>query len=142
MGPRQLIADQLLAKADVFERCTKRVQLCQDPQTEFALPRESLGSGRINRTHTLLQGRLAPSDEDSRLVPHARGSNTWMHTWEVFSRPTILSPTSRNGLATERGQALVSADSVDPSWDHNLNTEKPAAPPKLKVDIVLAFMQF
>ena len=38
-GPRQFIEDQLLAKADV----------CQDPQTEFSLLRESLGVSRINR---------------------------------------------------------------------------------------------
>ena len=35
--PRQHIADQLLAKTDFIER----VQLCQDPQTEFALLRDS-----------------------------------------------------------------------------------------------------
>ena len=48
MGPRQFIADQLLAKADVIRAMHERVQLCQDPQTEFALLRESLGVGRIN----------------------------------------------------------------------------------------------
>ena len=42
MGPRQFLADQLLAKADVIRAMHERVQLCQDPQTEFAL-RESLG---------------------------------------------------------------------------------------------------
>ena len=35
---RQFIADQLLAKADVIRAMHERVQLCQDPQTEFALP--------------------------------------------------------------------------------------------------------
>ena len=40
--------DQLLAKADVFRAMHERVQLCQDPQTEFALQRESLGASRIN----------------------------------------------------------------------------------------------
>ena len=42
----------------------ERGQLCQDPQTEFALPRESLGVGRINHIlrvhgHTILQERRA-----------------------------------------------------------------------------------
>ena len=39
VGPRQFIADQLLAKADVIRAMHERVQLCQDPQTEFALLR-------------------------------------------------------------------------------------------------------
>ena len=43
VGPRQYIADQLLAKADVFRAMHERVQPCQDPQTEFALLRESVG---------------------------------------------------------------------------------------------------
>ena len=42
-GPRQFIADQLLAKADVIRATHERVQLCQDPQTVFAPLRESLG---------------------------------------------------------------------------------------------------
>ena len=37
VGPRRFIADQLLAKADVSRAMHERVQLCQDPQTEFAL---------------------------------------------------------------------------------------------------------
>ena len=42
----------------------ERVQLCQDPQTEFALLRESFGVSRINQTlrahgHTILQERDA-----------------------------------------------------------------------------------
>ena len=36
VGPRQLIADQLLAKAYVIRAMHERAQLCQDPQTEFA----------------------------------------------------------------------------------------------------------
>ena len=31
VGPRQFIADQLLAKADVIRAMHERVQLCQDP---------------------------------------------------------------------------------------------------------------
>ena len=44
VGPRQYIVDQLWGKADVIRAMHERVQLCQDPQTEFALLRESLGS--------------------------------------------------------------------------------------------------
>ena len=47
VGPRQHIADQLLGEADVVQATPERVQLCQDPQTEFALLRESLGVSRI-----------------------------------------------------------------------------------------------
>ena len=47
-GSRQFIADQLLGKADVIRAMHERVQLCQDPQTEFAFIRESLGVSRIN----------------------------------------------------------------------------------------------
>ena len=42
MGPRQFIADQLLAKAGVTRAMHERVQLFQDPQTEFALLRTAL----------------------------------------------------------------------------------------------------
>ena len=44
VGPRLHIADQLLGKADVIRAMHERLQLCQDPQTEFALLRESFGS--------------------------------------------------------------------------------------------------
>ena len=59
VGPRQFIADQLLAKADVIRAMHERVQLCQD-QTEFALQRVS----RINHIllvhgHTILQEKRA-----------------------------------------------------------------------------------
>ena len=48
VGRRQLIADQLLAKVDVIRAVRERVQLCQDPQTDFVLLRERLGICRIN----------------------------------------------------------------------------------------------
>ena len=42
VGPLQYITDQLLDKADVIQAVHERVQLCRDPQTEFALLRESV----------------------------------------------------------------------------------------------------
>ena len=62
VGPRQFIADQLLAKADVIRAMHERAQLCQDLQTEFALLRGSLGVSRINHIlrvhgHMILQGK-------------------------------------------------------------------------------------
>ena len=59
VGLRRCVKDQFLAKADVIRAMRERVQLCQDPQTEFALLRESLGVSRINHIfrvhgHTIL----------------------------------------------------------------------------------------
>ena len=64
VGPRQYIAEQLLGKADVIRAMHEHVQLSQDPQTEFALLRESLGASRINHIlqvhgHTILQEQRA-----------------------------------------------------------------------------------
>ena len=64
MGPRQVIADQLLAKADVTRAMRERVQPCQDARTDLALLRESLGVSRINHLlrvhgHTMLQVKRA-----------------------------------------------------------------------------------
>ena len=64
VGPRQFIADQLLAKADVIRATHERVQLCHGPHTEFALLRESLGVSRINHIlrvhgHTILHKKRA-----------------------------------------------------------------------------------
>ena len=36
VGPRRCVTDPLLAKADVIQAMRERVQLCQDPQTDFA----------------------------------------------------------------------------------------------------------
>ena len=44
VGPRQHIADPLMAKADVIRAMHERVQPCQDTQTAFALLRESVVS--------------------------------------------------------------------------------------------------
>ena len=64
VGRRQYITDQLLAKADVIRAMHEQFQLCQDPQTEFALLRESLGVSRVNHIlrvhgHTMLQEQWA-----------------------------------------------------------------------------------
>ena len=56
VGPRQILADQLLANADVVRAMHERVQLCQDPETEFALLRESLG---VRVGHSILQEQRA-----------------------------------------------------------------------------------
>ena len=48
IASQQCITDQLLSKADVVPARHERVQLCQDPQTEFAFFLESLGDSRVN----------------------------------------------------------------------------------------------
>ena len=64
VGSRQFITDQLSSKADVIRAMHERVQLCQDPHTEFAVLRESLGGSRINHLlrvhgHTILEEQSA-----------------------------------------------------------------------------------
>ena len=71
MGPRQYIAGQLLATADVIRAVHERVQLCQDPQTEFALLRECLASAESTasseRTVTQFFKRDKPPKSSMRL---------------------------------------------------------------------------
>ena len=62
----QYIADQFLGKARAMH---ERDQLCLDPQTEFALLRESLGVSRINHIlqvhgRTILQEKKAAETYD------------------------------------------------------------------------------
>ena len=48
VGPPAAVAAQIELKAKVVQAMHESVQLCQDPQTEFVLARESLGVGRMN----------------------------------------------------------------------------------------------
>ena len=68
MGPRQYIADQQLAKSDVSRALRERVQLCQDPQTEFALLRESPGVTRINHIFRVHGHTNLDEEEAAKLV--------------------------------------------------------------------------
>ena len=51
VGSQQVVTDQLLSKADVLRAMHERVQLCQDPQTQFALLRQSLGVSRSTTSY-------------------------------------------------------------------------------------------
>ena len=67
VGPRRCMEDQLLAKADVIRAMHEHVQLCQDPQTEFASVRESLGISRANHFfrvygHMIMAEEKAPKN--------------------------------------------------------------------------------
>ena len=46
-------ADQILVTSDVIRAVRERVQFCQDPQTEFALIRESLGVSSVIHIFTV-----------------------------------------------------------------------------------------
>ena len=99
-GPRLHIADQLTS----FAPCMN-AQLCQDPQTELAIRRESLGVSRINHifrlhSHTNLQEREAAkvfdeirqtlSTEDSSEQATLSASQAMMpaqHTSELSLQP-------------------------------------------------------
>jgi hypothetical protein len=69
-GPEDFIVAQLKRKTRVVKAMHERVQLCQDPQTESVLARESLGVGRVNHIlrvhgHTLVeQGGAAGAFDD------------------------------------------------------------------------------
>ena len=98
---RQFIADQLLAKADVTRAMHERVQVCQDPQIEFALLRESPGVRRISQNlrvngHTILQENWAAEIYDEvgqgsleRLFPgqlgacHTQRSSGWNQFFQI-----------------------------------------------------------
>ena len=47
-GPASFLAEQLYRKTKVVKTMHERLQVCQDPQTELVLARESLGAGRVN----------------------------------------------------------------------------------------------
>ena len=69
VGSRQFVTDYLLSMADVIRAMHERVQLCQHPQTEFALLRESLGVSRINHIlrvhgHTILEEQKVAAVHD------------------------------------------------------------------------------
>ena len=73
------IADQLLAKVDVIRAMRERVQVCQDPQTEFVFLREGPGVSRINhifRVHgqTILKKKRPPKTLMRLDTGHSEGS--------------------------------------------------------------------
>ena len=61
-GPPETITNQLEKKTHVVKAMHERVQLCQSPQTEFVLARDSLGVGRVNHILRVHGHRLAEQD--------------------------------------------------------------------------------
>ena len=103
VGSRQFITDQLPSKADVVRAMHERVQLCQDPQTEFALLRESLGSAvsTTSRGFTASQSwrnkvlqrstTRSGSGQHDASNPQCRPVRKWVQkergrTWELSSQ--------------------------------------------------------
>ena len=95
LGSRQPITDQLLSKADVLQAMHERVQLCHNPQTEFALVRESMGVSRINHNLASTRPHNPSGTADCRNL--RRG-------WAAVSRTAL--PGSHGGQH----------DTHDPQW--------------------------
>ena len=113
VGPRQFIADRLLAKADVIRAMRERVQLCQDLQTEFALFRESLGVSRIKHIlrvhgHTTLQEQRAADnyDELETLFPR-------------FMEDSIVQATLTAKASLESGTKECETSRLQHTWVHS-----------------------
>ena len=113
-GTRQFIADQLLAKGDV--------QLCQEPQTEFALLLESLGVSRINhifRVHdrTIIQEKRAAENFDEV------GQRSLERLFQGFTEDSMEQATlsaGQSGIGYKRAR-----DSVGPAHLGALIAAKP-----------------
>ena len=140
VGPRQFIADQLLAKADAIRAMHERVQLRQDPQTECALLQESLGVSRINHIlwmhgHTILQEKKAAGIYDEvgqrsleRLFPGFTEDSTeqaghWVqegagHRQSCTSRDAHCSQTANLGYGSRCSDSRTSTETTrgDPLW--------------------------
>ena len=73
VGPRQFIADQLLAKADVIRAMRERVQLCRDPQNLLSSVRAlaSVASTECTTTQPFRNSELKSTRLDNDL---SRGS--------------------------------------------------------------------
>ena len=90
----------------------ERVELCQDPQTEFALLREGLGVSRINHIlrvhgHAILQEKRA-ADIDDEVGQRLRGSSGDSRR-KVRSKPGIGYKRARDIAAPAHHGALMAA---------------------------------
>ena len=107
--PRQYIADQLLAKADVIRALHGRVQLCQDPQAEFALLRQSLGVSRVKHilrvhSHTIMQEKRAAE------VYGELGQRSLEMLFPGFTEDSLVQATltaGQSGIGYKRGRDIA-----------------------------------
>ena len=91
------------------------VQLCQDPQTEFALIRESLG---VSRVHTILQGETAVKTFDEVGAGITRKALSRIKHKMVRSKPRSV----------QASQAVVCKRSVDVARPEHLGAVIAARP--------------
>ena len=88
-GPKEYVAEQLQRKSEVVKAMHERVQLCGDPQTEFALAGESLGVCRVNhilRVHGAhLVDNGSPLEAFDTLGKDALDSFSWSHGRQPLS---------------------------------------------------------
>ena len=115
MGPSQFIADQLLAKVGVIRAVHERVQLCQDPQTEFALLRQSLGVSRVNpilwvHGHTILQEKRAAKIYDEV------GQRSLERLFPAFTEDSTEQATVGEEKATAKLYIQKAAKAADEAW--------------------------
>ena len=115
---------------------------------DFSAPRKSrLGAPQLQAQLSLVTllskaaWQQATRNED---LCHTHVSHKWLNHLDAVrgfasSRRTTTSPTCRKDMDTGRGQDLGSPTCATPSWTHNWNTEKPAAPPKLRGGTTHAF---
>ena len=121
VGPRRCITDQLLAKADVIGAMHARIQQCQEPQTEFALLRESLGVSRINHIPRVHGHPILHEDEVAKTFEVGQRS--------LERRSPRFTEDSTEQAALSAGQSVVgykrSADVARPAHFGALIAAKP-----------------
>ena len=105
VGCRQFITDQLLSKAGVIRAMQERVQLCQDPQTEVSLLRESLGVSRIN--HILrVHGHTILEEQSEAAVHNETGQRSFDRLFTRMTQATLSA--SQSGIGFKRAQDIGS----------------------------------
>ena len=133
VGSQQFVPDQFLSKADVIRTMHERLQLCQDPQTVFALLRESLGVSRVNHMlrvhgHTILEEQSADGAYDEigqrsleRLFPGLTEDSTTQATLRA-GQPGIGFKGARDISAPAHLGPLIAAKARHPLYDPRLQS--------------------
>ena len=96
VGPRQFIVDRLLAKADITRAMHELVQLCQDPQTEFAFFRESVEVSRINHILRVF-GHTIQQEQRVAEIYDEVGQQSLERAFPGFAEDSMTQPTLSAG---------------------------------------------
>ena len=109
VGSRQFVADQLLSKAEVIRALHERAQLCQDPQTEFSLLRESLGVSCIN--HILrVHGHTILAEQNAAAVYEEIGQRSLERLFPGVTEDSMTQATlsaSQSGIGFQRARDIA-----------------------------------